>query len=162
MLGFETRLKTYIVGINGARFLKSVRDVRLTCASGVLCEIAKRIGGNVEIDRDCSRRAVSLSCEVEFQMAPNLPEQPAARPHQQDFCRVSGGNSLPNDENARSRRNCEGGKDLDACHRPDSGLMATVNSNSFGSKYLRRHRLNHGLSSVQFATPFVVTRRPIS
>jgi hypothetical protein len=24
---------------------------------------------------------------------------PAARPHQQDFCRVSGGNSLPNDEN---------------------------------------------------------------
>jgi len=65
----------------------------------VLCEIAKRIGRNVEIDRDCSRRAVSLSCEVEFQMAPNLPEQPAARPHQQDFCRVSGGNSLPNDEN---------------------------------------------------------------
>ena len=100
----------------------------------MLCEIAKRIGRNVEIDRDCSRRAVSLSCEVEFQMAPNLPEQPAARPHQQDFCRVSGGNSLPNDENARSRRNCEGGKDLDACHRPDSGLMATVNSNSFGSK----------------------------
>jgi hypothetical protein len=40
---------------------------------------------------DCSRRAVSLSYEVEFQMAPNLRE-----PHQQDFCRVSGGNSLPN------------------------------------------------------------------
>ena len=89
---------------------------------------------------DCSCRAVSLSCEVEFQMAPNLPEQClplglinrifvgflvviaslTTKMITSAFCSI-----------ALESRN---GKDRDACHRPDSGLMATVNSNSFGSK----------------------------